>query len=545
MKIFKLLSLFLAILIIASCAHIVAPTGGPKDIIPPKMLKAKPDTFSIHFNSPQIKIDFDEFIQLKDEMNQIIISPPLDKQPEIKVNKKSLIIKFKGKLKDSTTYNINFGNSITDVHEGNIKEGFQYVFSTGDYVDSLSLSGKCKYAVDLKTEKGILVMLYKNLDDSVPVLHKPDYFTKTDSFGNYKINNIKEGTYKIFALKDLNNNYLFDQPGEGIGFKDLPLHITSKDSANLFIFEELKAKQYIVKSSCEEFGKMVFIFNKPLTNLDIQFLNNTPDDSAISFLEYSKARDSVIYWFTNYPQDSMKMIISDNGKTLDTLAIHIKPKEPKKKADKSYKFMLNINSVPANGQLISPDNEIQLICSHPITQFDSTKFILKEDTIPIKGFKVSGLDSTKRKITIHFPWKESSNYVLSFPMGTFKDIFGLTNDTTMSFNYKVKSSKDYGNLKLKFKAPSNGFNYILQLMNDKDEIFQQNIVQGDTVIYYSFLDPSKYKLKLIYDTNNNRKWDTGNYFQHLQPEKVTYCKEIFNVRANWDVEASWSIYSGE
>jgi uncharacterized protein (DUF2141 family) len=539
MRIFHYLYPSLLILFVASCAHIVAPTGGPKDITPPIMVRAKPDTFSIHFNTPQIRIDFDEFIQLKDEMNQIIISPPMEKPPEIKVNKKSIIIKFKEKLKDSTTYNINFGNSISDVHEGNIKEGFQYVFSTGDYVDSLSLKGKCKYAKDLKSDKGILVMLYMNLDDSIPALHKPDYFTKTDSAGNYKINNIKEGIYKLFALKDLNNNYLFDQPGEAIGYKDSPIQISGKDSADLFVFEEIKAKQYVIKSFCEEFGKLLFVFNKPLTNLNIQFLNNNQNDSSISFFEYSQERDSVLYWFTNFTQDSMKMIVRDNDKVLDTLSIYIKSKDSKRNRDKSYKFSLNINSSPGNSQLMSPENDLTLITSHPINDFDGSKFILKEDTIPIIGFKINGLDSTKRKIQIHFPWKESSTYMLSFPKGTFTDIFGLTNDTTLNFSNKIKSSKDYGNLKLKFKTPSSGSNYILQLMNDKDDIFQQNIVQGDTTITYSFLDPSKYKIKLIYDSNNNGKWDTGNYFQHLQPEKVTYCKEIFNVRANWDVEANW------
>ncbi len=541
MKTFKNLIFLFALLIVAACAHIVPPSGGLKDITPPKLVKAKPDTFSTNFNATQIKLDFDEFVQLKDEMSQIVISPLMDKFPDFKAIKKSIIIKFKEKLKDSTTYNINFGNSIADTHEGNIKEGFQYVFSTGTYVDSLTLSGRCKYAKDLKSDKGILVMLYKSFDDSVPSKKKPDYFAKTDSAGRFKINNIKEGEYKLFALKDLNSNYLFDQVNEIVGFRDLSIKVTGNDTANLFLFEGLKTKQYIVKSSCEEFGKLVFIFNKPLVNPDFNILNKSDNDSSISYFEYLKNRDTVIYWFTKYKEDSVKMIVSDDGKVLDTLAIHIKPKEPKKKSDKTPKFLLGINTLPSSGLVISPEQDWALVCSHPITDFDSTKFILKEDTTVIKGYRVSVLDSTKKKVTISYKWKEGSTYLLSLPQGTFHDIFGLTNDTLVSFITKIKASGDYGSLRLKFKAPMTGSNYILQLMNDREEIVQQNRVQGDTLLTYTFLDPTKYKLKVIFDANNNGKWDTGNYYLHQQPEKVTYCKEIFTVRANWDIDASWTL----
>jgi|ERR1035437_636193 uncharacterized protein (DUF2141 family) len=540
MKLIQSLFSVFIILIIASCANIVSPTGGPKDTTPPKLVKAHPDTFATHFNTDQIRIDFDEYIQLKDPMGQVIISPLLEKQPDIKVSKKSVIIKFKEKLKDSTTYNINFGSSISDVHEDNIKEGFQYVFSTGPYVDSLSLRGKCQYANDLHTEKGVLIMLYKSFDDSVPSLRKPDYFTKCDSFGNYKINNIREGTYKMFALKDLNSNYRFDQPGEAIGFKDSTIHINGNDTANFNVFVEPTSKQYIVKQYCEEFGKLFMVFNKPTENLEFHFLNNQHNDTSKAFFEYSKAKDSVIYWFTSYPQDSMKMIVSDNGKPIDTLAVYIKPKDFKMKSNKNYKFSLAIHSSPSLGAL-SPEADWQLVFSHPVNQFDSTKISLREDSVLIGGFKVSDLDSTLRKLNISYKWKENSTYILSFSRGTFKDIFGVINDTTLNFGIKIKSARDYGNLHLKFKAPDIGSNYILQLMNDKDELIQQNIVRGDTAIDYNFLDPSKYKLKLIFDANNNGKWDTGDYYKHIQPEKVTYCKEIFNVRANWDVDADWTV----
>ncbi|MEI6816513.1 MAG: Ig-like domain-containing domain [Bacteroidota bacterium] len=541
MKIFRNIFAALIILYFYSCANMVAPNGGPKDATPPKFVRAYPDTFSTHFNSDEIRIDFNEYIQLKDEMNQVVISPPMEKQPDIKFNKKRITLKFKEKFKDSTTYNINFGNSISDNHEGNVRDGFQYVFSTGAYVDSLSLSGRCLFAKDLKAEKGILVMLYRDLYDSIPAKRKPDYFTKTDSAGYYKISNIKEGTYKLIALKDFNNNYLFDQSNEVVGFRNNPIFITKNDTANLFIFEQLKAKQYLLKAACEEFGKLFFAFNKPLKDFKVDFLNYPKEDAANAYFEYSMNRDTVVYWFTKCSLDTMKMMLFDGTKALDTLNIHIKPKEPKKKGEKVMKFTLGLSSNPVPNQLIAPQDVFQLLASHPLTGVDTNKFILKEDSIVIKGFTISSLDSTNKKLTISYPWKEDSTYNLSFPRGTFHDIHGLTNDTTVNFSFKIKSSRNFGNFKLKFKAPKANTNFIIQLLNEKEEVVQQNMVNSDALIKYNFLNPGKYKVKLIYDANANDKWDTGDYYLHLQPERITYCKEIFTIRANWDIDADWIV----
>ena len=203
-----------------SCANIVSPTGGPKDITPPVILKSNPANFSYSVNPKLIKIDFDEFIVLKDIASQVIISPFVKNSPEIKTKGKSIIIDIKDTLKPDFTYSITFGNSITDNNEGNILKNYRYVFSTGNAIDTLVVKGIIKNALSLKAEKNIYCFLYNNIYDSVPYKETPTYITQTNETGEFLFTNIKSGSYKIFALNDLNTNFLFDQPNEQIGFID-------------------------------------------------------------------------------------------------------------------------------------------------------------------------------------------------------------------------------------------------------------------------------------------------------------------------------------
>jgi len=211
---------FFLIFWISSCAKIVAPTGGPKDVEPPKVLSSDPPNYSTNFKGDKIKITFDEFIQLKDINQNLVVSPPLDEKPEITVKGKSLIIKFFTELIDSTTYNIYLGNSVQDYNEGNPIENFQYVLSTGEYIDSMSMEGKVLNAFNLLPQEDVLVMLYSDFSDSIPIKSIPEYVAKTDKEGFFQINNIRNDTFKIFALRDANKNYLYDLPNEGIAFSD-------------------------------------------------------------------------------------------------------------------------------------------------------------------------------------------------------------------------------------------------------------------------------------------------------------------------------------
>ncbi|MFO8234412.1 MAG: Ig-like domain-containing protein [Bacteroidales bacterium] len=204
----------------SNCAKEVSPTGGPEDTIPPSTIREEPPNYSTNFDSREITIHFNEFIQLQNVRSQFLSSPPFRDDPEIKEKGKRIEIELKDTLRDSTTYTLNFGNSIVDFHEGNPLKNFRYVFSTGDELDSLELYGKVVDAYTREPRENALVMLYSRKEDSIPLLELPEYVSRTDEDGEYHIGNIRLDTFKIFALDDENNNYLYDTPEEDIGFSD-------------------------------------------------------------------------------------------------------------------------------------------------------------------------------------------------------------------------------------------------------------------------------------------------------------------------------------
>ena len=242
----------------------VTPSGGEKDIDAPKVVKYVPDSASLNFRSKSIAVFFDEFIKLNDLNNQLIISPPLENIPDIKVKNKSLIIDFDKKevLKPNSTYTINFGKALQDIHEGNFNENFKYIFSTGSFIDTLMLKGKIENALDHKTEKGVLVMLYTDFSDSVIYKKKPVYFAKTKEDGTFQIENIRKDNYKLFALKDANANYLYDSEAESVGFMDSLIDVSKKRIFLIDVFQEPVKKVFLKKTINSSFGKIIFVFNK-------------------------------------------------------------------------------------------------------------------------------------------------------------------------------------------------------------------------------------------------------------------------------------------
>ena len=213
--------IIILLLIFADCAKIGNPEGGDRDELPPVVVESRPPDRTLNFDKKRIEIEFDEFIQLKNITQELVVSPPLEEKPVVRMKNKTLIIDLNSELLDSTTYTFNFGQAIADLNEGNVLENFEYVFSTGDYLDSLSVGGTLLYAHNLKApEEPFMVMLFENLNDSAPYLEIPTYVGKSNKEGIYRINNLKADTFRMFALKDMNNNFMYDIPEEEIGFLD-------------------------------------------------------------------------------------------------------------------------------------------------------------------------------------------------------------------------------------------------------------------------------------------------------------------------------------
>lgn len=537
---------FLISALIFSCAQIVAPGGGAKDTTPPKVVKYIPDSAKLNFNSKNISIDFNEYITLKDLNNQLIVSPPLDKQPDIKVKNKTLLIDFDKdeKLKPNTTYCMSFGNAVQDINENNPIENFSYIFSTGNFIDSLTVKGKVQNAFDHKTEKGILVMLYSDLTDSVIYKNLPDYFAKTKEDGTFQINNIKEGNYKIVAIKDANANYKYDGSTENIGFNDTIVNPSEKQKISIDLFQEPEKKLFLKKTIYDSYGKIVFVFNRNADSVHIEPLDYSFKKEDV-FLDYSANKDTITYWFRNIDKDVLKLQLRNENKIMDTLEYKLITKEEALKSKKHpLKFsLLNSFTGNQNFDLNALDNNFGLLFSAPISNIDDNKKIsLNMDSSKISEsitFQKTS-NSTFLRITNFMKLKENTNYHLFVPPATFTDFFGLTNDT-IKIDFKTREEKFYGSLKLKINVSEMQANYIVQLLDEKENIVRENAIQKPETLTYEYLYPKKYKLKIIVDENKNGKWDSGDYIKHLQPEKVIYNSELINVRSNWDLDLDWKV----
>ncbi len=509
--------------LLASCAQIVAPSGGAKDQTVPKVVKEEPANKNIQFSDHKITIKFDEFIQLKDMEEQLVISPPLDEKPIIEVQGKNVVIQLMGKLKPNTTYTFNFGNSIVDNHEGNAISNYSYVFATGPFIDTLKVKGTIQNAFTAKPEKGVLVCLYpvEGFTDSTIVKQKPFYFTKTNESGSFSIHNLPPEAFKLVAFKDENKNIKYDQ-NEPIAFADSTINTTDSMPHNQLLL--FKPNPYPVNKLLDTIVKNTGVFRFVVFNpyqVVIEPLNVTPyytwvkpgkdNLDTISLFSNSFKSDSVWFRYKAFPYDTTFFV------------------RPSKTA-KTLKFESSIQkTLELNDTFIIQFN---LPLSKAVT--DTSKLILTEDTTIVtpKVFYSQKGDYLK----LYYPLKEQTSYKLSYKDSVFTDIYGGFNKRE-KVSYKTKTPKDYSNLILNINYPGDGMQYIVQMVTeDETKVFKTFIINQNEKINLEYLLPAKYKLKVIRDINRNGIWDNGNYRNHTQPEKVFYYAEILTLRAYWDLE---------
>lgn len=549
-------------LFFSSCAQVVAPGGGPTDKAPPKVLKYLPDSAKLSFDAKHIEIVFDEYIQLKDLSNHLIISPRMSKQPEITVKSKtlSIVIDKNEQLLPNTTYSINFGNALQDVNENNPYENFRYLFSTGTYIDSLSIKGKVSDAFSQRSEKGILVMLYSSMDDSAAYKGHPDYFTRTNADGTFLISNIRQANYKLVAIKDLNADYKYDEGAEPIAFFKDTVFPALKQNILMEMFQENSKKIQLKKYMHDQYGKIMLIFSQGTDSIGINILNN--DRKGVQeFTYFSKDKDTLTYWIKNFEKDTLLLQVNNGSTILDTVEFKMIKKEDALKSKKKP-LKLSLTGSPNGNQGFDLGKELSIQFSSPLADFPSSlpikKDSVKQDFYPHQDGLTTLFfcvwDSTTTvenpedpSELIHAPtksafsaWKENTKYHLFIPPGSITDIFGLTNDS-INISFKTKEEKFYGSLKLNLDVyPSERF--IVQLLSESGAVVREDNIGGkNQVIEYKYLYPQKYKLRIIDDYNTDSKWSPGNYFKKKPPEKVIYNNETIMIRSNWDAEVDWKV----
>jgi len=391
-------------LLLFGCANRQAITGGPRDHDPPKLLKATPPNMTRNFKAKTIQLDFDEYFKLTNSYTEITMSPTPTKNPEYKTSKKSLVINLKDSLEKNTTYVINFGKAIADVNEGNVLKNFTYVFSTGAHIDSLSMSGRVINTTTGEREKEATVMLFTLKQDSLLFgKKKPTIFTTTDTAGNFSLNNLHEGKYKIYALKELTGgNKIYDNDKELIAFNKKTINL-QRDTSNieLKLFKETPEKFKILEKRFDQDGKLFFSFNKSLDNPSVKILY-PPDFDKYKIAEISKTNDTATIYMRNMDFDSIRVSFLDNNKPLDTIPMR---KGKKESFIRILTFQYNLTDLK-----LKPRTKLIATASYPIDTFDPSLVSLKEDSNEVSNFNIVKDTSDTRKFIIDYKWKQNANW---------------------------------------------------------------------------------------------------------------------------------------
>jgi len=578
MNIKNSISILLLTILISACATVVRPTGGPKDITPPVVLSSNPKDGSKNMHKSEIVIKFDEYVILKQLSKQMVVSPQMPEKPIVSISGKKLTIKLPDSLRENTTYTIFFGDAVVNFKENLPVHNFSYVFSTGNIVDSLELQGVAVNSFDHSTLEDLFVMLYKSSDDSVIYKNTPYYLTKAESNGNFYLNNLAPGKYQVYALKDNNRNYIYDQITEEVAFYDslvVPYHPSEYNNIdstiklkntdipapiNLFTFtEEPKETKFITKKIYPP-NKVLFTFNRAVEDFRIEALDFTPK-SDWHFDVYGLNKDSITCYLLGINKDTIKIALFDGNTALDTLELVLIKKKrknnsrgtglfgrksKKEKQDTIIKKVIPKISYTHNASGSFPFfSDIELKFRVPISAYDFSKIELykKRDTlwVPIKVKAFLSDTISKQRVKLKAVFEERKSYKLLIRDSCFFDLYNATNDTLKTL-FTTTEIREYGSLMVNIKYKDE-HPLIVQLLNSKDVIIREDIIYSNKLITYPYLADGKYKIKGIIDRNLNGKWDSGDLIKKIQPEQILYINNIIDIRANWDNEQLWEIES--
>jgi len=598
-------ALLLAVLFLSHCANPVAPTGGLKDMQPPTVVKAEPANHSTGFNGRKIELTFDEYITLENASQKVLISPPLSTKPDIKLQNKTVVIKFKETLEANTTYTINFGNSIKDLHEGNLFENYIFSFSTGDWLDSLSIAGKVLSAKEKKPVEDVYVGLYdadrENLD-SLPMSAIPNYIAKTDKEGHFNLSGLADKKYLVFALKDVNSNRYFDLPNEEVAFLDTlvpasypwhapsiqpadslltdsttividsvtaiaadslynEIHATTVDSLSieptitrmydqnaldltLYLFTEVDSTQMLLEKKVVEEGLLRFVFRHPAKDALIMTPEILPD--TFNLITFPSANHDTVWWyFTPKVKDSLWVQIKLDTIINDSSRYSLKYKEPGARRNTQPEKLKITNNLIGRGGLIT-GNDLTFKFSEPVVRYELPDSVpLKCDTTLVYNvLYFEKVDDYGLKYKLVADIEENVNYSFELPDSVFFGIRGRTNGPVKTEFHRLKDD-EYGNIYITVAPPEGMRQVIIQLTDENGKsVLQQEIVTKRQEVMFQYLPPAKYKLRAILDADGNGEWSTGNYHHHTLPETIIDYKDALDLKAGWDIDLdeAWELF---
>lgn len=569
----------LSVLLLHSCANRgIGPQGGPKDETPPKVVKETPLNGSLNCKPEEIVVAFDEYIQLDKVSDNVLVSPPQQRPPEVKAVGKKLQVTFAEELLDSTTYTIDFGAAICDNNEKNVYEGYSFSFATGDVIDSMQIAGIMLNAEDLNPISGVIVGVHTDTADSALTTTPFTRIARTDADGYFNIRNLRRGNYRLHGLQDVSKDYLY-QPGEGLAIYDsiITPHchqelltdtvwadsltvdtviqqmttIYEPDNLLLFFFKENKQRHYFVRALREKPHYFTLLFAAPQDSLP-KVLPIGDDWLQYAICQPNLTNDTIVYWLTDSAAIKMDTIAfemsylkSDSLYQLqpqtDTVrAIYRAPRiSDRARAQMERNKKITRIEVSSNGK--SPFeiyNPLTLRMTTPLTHIEKDSIILYQEIDSVRhplDFTLVPVDSAHMHYRIYYPWQAEGLYGLEMDSAALTDIYGNVNED-FNTTFKIRSLDEYSTLTVRIEPFQQ--QAVIQILDDKDKVVRALPAHEDGV-RFEHLSPKSYYVRMFIDYDNNGIWTTGDYLQHRHPEPVYYFHSKLTLRANWDFEETF------
>ena len=590
----RLLLAMAAAAVTVACANMGRPEGGPRDELPPVYVRSNPALGQLNFKGNKITVDFDENIQLDDAMNKIVVSPAQHTTPAISSNGRRVTIELRDTLIPNTTYTLDFADAVKDLNEGNVLDGFAMDFATGDTIDTLRISGMVFEARTLEPAQGMLVGVYSNLSDTAISTRPFERITKTNQLGQFTLRNLKAGTYRVYALNDVNRDYHWDR-SEDVAFYDVAVspsseptvitdtltrHTGERDSlvmrdATRFLpddllltwFNEGYASQYLRDYKRPERNKLTFQFGAKSDTLPILRLLNThragDEISTWATLDASPTLDTLTYWISDTSLVSLDSITLEatylRTDTLDnlvwgtdTLKFNMRPEKKKKEKKKKKKDDEEADTIPPvphmelrmlSGSSQDLHKGLTLSAGSPVVRFDTAAIHL-EIQVDTLWYRIVPPKFTRPEplrpmvFTAPYKWEEGTKYRLTIDSAAVNDIYGLDN-AQLVHEFTTKKSEDYSAISFNVSG-LDGRKGIVEVLSSSDKPVASAPVNGDLATI-RYLSPGTYYARLFIDANDDGEWTTGSITDSIQPEEVYYYPKKINLKKNWTIEQSWNI----
>jgi hypothetical protein len=518
----------LILLIFGRCAQQVAPTGGKKDTIAPTLVQSIPLNKTLNFKDNRIELLFDEYVILDNITQKLIITPAVENPYTFKQNGMSVVLNFKKKFPDSTTFTLNFGDAIKDFAEKNPAKNLKLVFSTGNSLDSGKVSGNVR---DIRSSKPLLdalVGLY-NLSDTLDVAkQKPLYFSRTDSSGNFSIENVQINKYKLIAIDDKNRNMLYNTKDERVGFVEKPVNAGSDSSAyqiNMFQSDITALK---IQRTIPKVNNYTIVFNKAIDQVKVSFPNNDT-------LPYILETPTQLKFFNVLPHPDttlLKLSVLDSLGNITELTeskVAFQTQRSKERQRDAFTMVAN----PETGKPLSNEFNYRLTFNKPIQHLDDKKILLITDSLTHDELHSIPYEwnHTRNILSINAKSIAKDSIKWEFPKGSILSVEGDTLPR-MLLKHPLKNEENYGQLKGAVLQADTSVHFIVELVDEQYKVFDQSFVSP-----YVFKDipQGKYYLRLIIDRNRNKRWDSGDISTERQPEPVIYLPEKMLIKSNFEL----------